>query len=93
MMTEAKAALEADPTDITKQLTCFELQYAVSKYVRWDNTPENAKYLGYLDARELYPDLKPISFAAFVDDLLAGKAKMLYVSKYAEIKASLEVAS
>ncbi|PVH90034.1 hypothetical protein DM02DRAFT_102713, partial [Periconia macrospinosa] len=87
MMTKAKAAFEADPTDIMKQLTCSEKQYVVSKYVRWDNTLENAKYLGYLDARELYPDLEPISFAAFVDDLLAGKAKRLYASKYVEMKA------
>lgn len=40
--------------------------------------PENAKYLGYLDARELYPDFKAISFESFVKEILDGKAKKPY---------------
>jgi len=56
--------------------------------MRRDNTPENAKYLGYIDARELYPDFKPISFSNFVDELLAGNAKKLYTTKYAHLRKS-----
>ena len=59
----------------------ISLEYTFSKYVRGDNTPENAKYLGYLDANELYPDFKPIRFAEFVDELIAGKAERLYYNK------------
>ncbi len=53
-------------------------QYSYSKYVRGDNRPEYAKYLGYLDARELYPDLKPTTFKGFVVDLLDGKVPRPY---------------
>lgn len=49
--------------------------YAYSKYARGDNTLQNAKYLGYLDARELYPDIKPTTFAEFVQQALDGKTE------------------
>lgn len=52
---EAVQAWTADPSDITKRVQVWMSQYIVSKYVRADNTMENAKYLGYVDARELYP--------------------------------------
>jgi hypothetical protein len=52
--------------------------YDYSKYVRADNTPAYAKYLGYLDARELYPDFQPITFRDFVGELLGGKLEMPY---------------
>lgn len=49
-----------------------------SKYVREDNRPECAKYLGYLGARDLYPDLKSRIFEPFVEDLMEGKVKRPY---------------
>ncbi|KAF2116486.1 hypothetical protein BDV96DRAFT_644921 [Lophiotrema nucula] len=52
--------------------------YNWSRYVRADNSPENAKYLGYLDSRELYPDFRPIGFEEFMREALQGKAKKLY---------------
>ena len=54
--------------------------YAYSKYVREDNCLVNAKYLGYLDTRELYPDFKPISFEQFVREVLQGEAKKPYAN-------------
>lgn len=51
----------------------FKADYDYSRYLRGDNQPEYAKYLGYLDARELYPDFRPITFREFVKDLLEGK--------------------
>ena len=56
----------------------WKAQYAHSKYVRRDNQPKVAKELGYLDARELYPDFKPISFREFLAELLDGKIKQPY---------------
>lgn len=53
-------------------------QYAWSWGIRGDNTPERAEYLGYLNARELYPDFQPKSFDAFVKDLLEGKGSRVY---------------
>jgi hypothetical protein len=34
-------------------------QYVESVFIRGDNTLENAKRLGAIDARELYPSFKP----------------------------------
>ena len=53
-------------------------EYNVSKYVRVDNTPEKAEYLGYINGRELYPDLKFISFSQFLDELAAGSLERPY---------------
>ena len=62
-------------------------EYNASKYIRKDNTPEMAKYLGYLDARELYPDFEPIAFERFVDELVEGKGERPYEETlYAALK-------
>ncbi|CZR63605.1 related to Isoflavone reductase homolog P3 [Phialocephala subalpina] len=71
-------AFENDKTNVRLRIGVMSTQYAISKYVRRDNTPENAKSLGYLDARELYPDLKPKSFKEFVGDLVDGKVQRPY---------------
>ena len=36
-------------------------------------TPESAKYLGYLDFKELYPDVTGNTFRDIYTDVLAGK--------------------
>lgn len=59
----------------------FVAEYTFSKYVRMDNRPEYAKYLGYLDARELYPEFTPKSFRDFVVDLLDGKVQRPWASR------------
>jgi hypothetical protein len=56
----------------------YTLEYMYSKYVRGENTPEFAEYLGYLSAEELYPDFKPIAFREFLEELLDGKAHRPY---------------
>jgi len=67
-----------DPSNIQIKIGVMTTQYTYSKYIRGDNTPEYAKYLGYLDARELYPDLKPIIFKEFLVNLLDGKVPRPY---------------
>jgi hypothetical protein len=74
----AKAAYEAEPTSFVKLAGIYMLQYCYSKYVRGDNTPEYAKYLGYLDARDLYPDFKPVTYREFLKELLNGKGMKPY---------------
>ena len=59
-------------------MTVISLEYSYSKFVRGDNSPEYAKYLGYLDARDLYPDLVPRSFEAFAKELVDGKAAKIF---------------
>lgn len=41
-----------------------QLFYSIS--IRGDNTPENARYLGYLDGKELYPDFKYLTVEEYV---------------------------
>ncbi|KAJ6459995.1 hypothetical protein C8R45DRAFT_843061 [Mycena sanguinolenta] len=73
---QAAANGKAAPYDSMAQLKVFIADYEYSKYVRGDNTPAYAEYLGYLDARELYPEFKPSTFRAFVAELLEGKGEM-----------------
>lgn len=71
----AKAAAEADPANIRNMSGLAIAEYCVSKYVRADNTPENAEYLGYINERELYPDFAWLGFTDFVDELIAGSIR------------------
>jgi len=41
-------------------------QYKNVLGIRGDNTPEHARYLGYLDVKELYPDVIPTSLETFI---------------------------
>ncbi|KAH6666963.1 isoflavone reductase family protein [Halenospora varia] len=75
---QATQAFANDKANAQLRVGVMILQYTYSKYVRKDNTPEYAKYLGYLDARELYPDLKPKSFKQFVGDLVDGNVQRPY---------------
>lgn len=62
------------------RILTYVADYQYSKYVRGDNQPSYAKFLGYLDARELYPDFKPISFRECFSEVLEGKGKKPYHS-------------
>ncbi|KAL2694915.1 hypothetical protein Neosp_001504 [[Neocosmospora] mangrovei] len=52
-----------------------QFQYWNTWGLRGDNTPEFAKYLGYLLAKDLYPDLEGRTLEAYVKDALDGKEK------------------
>ena len=56
-MAEGRAELQADPTSIAAGLKVIPNEYMYSMHILGENTLENAKRLGYLDARELYPDI------------------------------------
>ncbi|KAK9326937.1 hypothetical protein V1520DRAFT_358478 [Lipomyces starkeyi] len=53
-------------------------QYRYSWGIRGDNTPESAKYLGYLLGKELYPDIDFTTFDGYLKELLDGKARKPY---------------
>ncbi|KAJ6605415.1 hypothetical protein DFH09DRAFT_1121358 [Mycena vulgaris] len=72
------ALLAAEPGNRLARMISFSDDYKYSKYVRGDNTPAYAVYLGYLDARELYPDYQPRTFKQFVAEVLEGKAVLPY---------------
>jgi hypothetical protein len=75
-------AYNANRDDRLKKFHFMMAQYVVSKYVNRDNTPENAKYLGYIDAHDLFPDFRFKTFADFMDDLLAGKIQKPYPDRF-----------
>lgn len=77
----AVSAQEANPEDWTKRAAVWGMQYIHSKFIRRDNTLENAAYLGYLDARVLYPDFKPRTFEQCLQETIGGKAPKLYGGK------------
>lgn len=56
-------------------------QYYYSLAVRGDNAPEKAKYLGYLDARELNPDVQPRSWRMYLKEVKAGIVKAPYTER------------
>jgi hypothetical protein len=58
------------------------LQYGYSWGIRGDNTPDHAAYLGYLDAKELYPDVEGIKFEEYLKEVLDGKIKRVYSGRY-----------
>lgn len=48
------------------------LEYAYNAWAREDNCPEKAKFLGYLDAKDLWPDLKAQTLEATIKEALAN---------------------
>jgi hypothetical protein len=47
-------------------------------FIREENTPEYVEYLGYLDAKKLYPDLVTTSLEEFAQQSIDGKVQPLY---------------
>ena len=75
---KAKAALEADSSNPMNHRMVWLSEYLNSKFVRGDNSPDYAKYLGYLDTRDLYPRTKTRSMRDLILEVLDGKVKSVY---------------
>jgi hypothetical protein len=73
-----KEAYDVNPSEVSNRYRMAAARYAITKYVRADNTPENAKYFGYISADELFPDFKYKRYTNFADELIAGKIKKPY---------------
>lgn len=69
---------QAESADIGRVMHLWGVQYFYSWGIRGDNTPENAKYLGYLLAKDLYPDVKFTPFESYLKELLEGRARKVY---------------
>lgn len=70
--------LATDPTNFGYGVQVISSQYMISWGIRGDNTPEYARYLGYLTSDELYPDFEKRSFESYMREVLDGKAKGVY---------------
>lgn len=68
----ARSALEKKPGDPNAKFSLMLNQYIDSWGLRGDNTPEIASYLGYLDFKELYPDVKGKTVRARLQEILNG---------------------
>ncbi|PIL32964.1 hypothetical protein GSI_05082 [Ganoderma sinense ZZ0214-1] len=69
---EAKALLAQDPVaNASAHMMRSWNEYQISMLVLEENTLENAKRLGYLDVRELYPDIAPQSLEEFAKEFYA----------------------
>ena len=60
-----KAAVTASPGDFWAHAAHAHTEYVISMHVLGENTLANARRLGYLDARELYPDMPRASLENF----------------------------
>ena len=77
-ISEAHAKLLSNPSDWVSRLHIGTTQYKQSMGIRGDNSPERARYLGYLDAKELYPDVEVKPLEAFTADMIEGKVRLIY---------------
>lgn len=75
---EAEKLIIEGSTDPMAIVTLWSLQYIRSWGIRGDNTPEHAGYLGYLNSKDLYPDMEFTTFEGYVNEMLEGKAKKPY---------------
>ncbi|KAJ9617103.1 hypothetical protein H2200_000824 [Cladophialophora chaetospira] len=87
---EADVTLKVKPEDFVARAQKVLAQYALSVGIRGENTPEFARYLGYLDGKKLYPDVKFFSFESYVQEVLGGKAKGVYEDLMPLMKNAIE---
>jgi hypothetical protein len=72
---DGEQILENDPDDTQGQYMTIVNQYYNSYGIRGDNTPEIADYLGYMSAKDLYPDFKGDSMSDIIKRALEGPGK------------------
>ncbi|VUC34799.1 unnamed protein product [Clonostachys rosea] len=68
----------ASAEDYRARAALWNAEYGYSWGVRGDNAPERARFLGYLDVKDLYPDAEWISFETYISELLDGTARRAY---------------
>jgi hypothetical protein len=75
---DAVVKLKEDPANFAASLQLYGGQYQRSWGVKGENTPEYAKYLGYVTSKELYPDMTFTKFEDYMKEVVDGKAKGVY---------------
>ncbi|KAI1850976.1 hypothetical protein JX265_007301 [Neoarthrinium moseri] len=72
---EAEETLSKDPKNDAALMQLFFFQYQNNLGIRGDNTPAKAKIFGYLDFKELYPDVKGETVSELFQKILNGQDK------------------
>ncbi|WQF79284.1 Putative NmrA-like domain, NAD(P)-binding domain superfamily [Colletotrichum destructivum] len=75
---EVEAEIAKSKDDPERFLDHYHYSYHMSCDIKGENTPEYARYLGYLVAKDLYPDLHGISFEDFVKETLEKGLEPMY---------------
>ena len=70
-LAEAKAARAKDPDNLAAKLTIVVTEYMLSIHILEENSLKNAKRLGYLDFRELYPDMPKHTLEEYAKEFYA----------------------
>ncbi|TKY85906.1 hypothetical protein EX895_005447 [Sporisorium graminicola] len=71
-MVELKEVVSNNHADLPSLYKLTMTAYKYTTVIRGDNTPERAAYLGYLNAKLLYPDVQCKSIKAFVSEIVEG---------------------
>ncbi|ELQ40759.1 isoflavone reductase family protein [Pyricularia oryzae Y34] len=82
--------LAQNPIDEALIMQKFILGYACSRGIRDDNNLDTAKYLRYLDAKELSPDVECTSFQDYIRQLVEGKRDAAVTQSALCIQSTLE---
>ena len=77
-MQQLRRELEAGKFDPKTVFTLYFMQYIHSWAIRGDNAPEFAKYLEFILAKDLYPDLEFVTYRTFFREVLDGEARKPY---------------
>ncbi|KAL5335827.1 hypothetical protein BJX70DRAFT_390435 [Aspergillus crustosus] len=77
----ARQSSETYPFDPIKFIPRYLAEYQLSWGIRGDNSPDYAKYLGYLSAKDLYPEFSPIEFKEYLVSVFGGTAKGIYTDR------------
>lgn len=73
-ISDAQKRLDASPGDQNAYVRLVFNQYLHSIGVRGDNAPSSASYLGYLDIKDLYPELRGKTLREIYQDIVDGKS-------------------
>ena len=80
-MLSSRQASETYPFDPVKLVPRYIAEYQLSWGIRGDNTPEYAKFLGYITSKELYPDFEFTDLKEYLVSVVNGQAKGVYTDR------------
>lgn len=78
VISEGQAKAEGKLLEPESKLNLVMAEYKNVLSIRGDNTPEHARYLGYLDVKDLYPDVTPTTLETFIKEALKERMKPVY---------------
>ncbi|KAL2678609.1 hypothetical protein Neosp_009358 [[Neocosmospora] mangrovei] len=78
---QLQAATQDGKADYVTLVGRFWLEYYYSSFIDGDNSPEGVERLGFIWAKDLYPEFKPTTFKQFFQDILDRKRTLPYAGR------------